>query len=99
MANEPRRCALPECDRALPIGSTRRRLYCCDEHCQLAWVRRKRARIAANVPVLFTGSICPIDGRVFAIEMFTRRRGRPRKYDCDVCREIARQLRALKDET
>lgn len=58
-------------------------------------MRRRRALVAANVPVLFTGAICPVDGRVFAIELFARRRGRPRKYDCDVCKEIARQIRDL----
>lgn len=95
---DARRCALPDCDRRLPAKSTQRRLYCCDAHCSLARMRRRRARIAANTPVLFTGAICPVDGRVFAVELFVRRRGRPRRYDCDVCREIARQLRELRIE-
>ena len=100
-SREERRCALPGCDRALPSESSPRgprRLYCCDAHRSLASKRRRRERVAANVPILFTGAICPIDGRVFAIELFGRRRGRPRKYDCDVCREIARQIRELKSE-
>jgi hypothetical protein len=64
-------------------------------------MRRRRAKIAevkATLSALHTGAICPIDGRVFAISMFSRRRGRPRKYDCDVCREIAKQMRANEDE-
>lgn len=94
-----RSCALPDCDRLVPtspgsLGLSRtNRFYCCDGHRSLACVRRRRARLAEGVPALLSGAICPVDGRVFPIEMFTRRRGRPRRYDCETCRMIAKEMR------
>lgn len=96
----PSTCALEDCDRPLPsaprsnqsVWNWSRQIYCCDEHKSLACVRRRRARLAASTPALLSGAICPIDGRIFPIEMFARR-GRPRRYDCETCRMIAREMR------
>src|SRR5919108_1818493 len=92
-----RRCALEGCDRAIPRKARRDKIYCCDAHKSLACVRRRRAREIESRPVLLSGAICPVDGRVFPVEMFAQR-GRPRQYDCDTCRAIAREMRRHYEE-
>jgi hypothetical protein len=85
-----RRCALPGCDASLPSGRT---TYCSNQHTNLARLRKHRAKRRAAQPYAVEGIVCPVDGTVFLVEVFNRRRGRPRRYDCESCEKIARKIR------
>lgn len=89
-------CKLEDCDNLLPGDSSVRREYCCVSHGSLARLRRKRLKEKLK-PFVLTGVICPVDGKVFPSN-FYRKRGRPKKYDCESCAEVDKQLRLMHKE-
>ncbi len=93
-------CKLEDCDNEISSDSSVRKEYCCDAHGSLFRLRNKRLRDKEKSdikPYIITGCVCPIDGKVFPVTMF-KKRGRPKKYDCDGCKEISRQLNLLSKE-
>ncbi len=94
MSESPIRiCDLEDCDNFIPSDSSPKRKYCCDGHGSLARLRKHRSSKVNEVPYIVVANVCPIDGRIFPTEMYSR--GRPKKYDCKSCSEIARQLRLM----
>lgn len=90
-------CELDDCDILIDIADNPKKRFCCKEHGSLSRVRKKRSKKPKVKPYIITGITCPVDGKVFPVTMF-KSRGRPKKYDCDQCREIARQLKMHNSE-
>lgn len=92
--SEIRVCELDDCDVIIDIESNPKKRFCCQEHGSLYRVRKQRLKNKNTKvkPYIITGITCPVDGKVFPVNILNQR-GRPKKYDCDKCREIARQIR------
>jgi len=91
-------CELDDCDVLIDVSSNPKKRFCCKEHGSLNRVRMQRSKNKLKAkPYIITGITCPVDGKVFPVKMFNKR-GRPKKYDCDKCREIAKQIRLLNSE-
>lgn len=95
---EKRFCALEECNKDISELHFNTK-YCCKSHSNLHRIRKFRKKNKEATPYITTGEICPIDGRVFPVELFNKP-GRPKKYDCISCSNIAKKIReVLKYET
>jgi hypothetical protein len=91
-------CELDDCDVIIDIDSNPKKRFCCVEHGSLFRVRKQRLKNKNKVkPYIITGITCPVDGKVFPVKLYYRI-GRPKKYDCDSCRDIARQIRLANNE-
>ncbi len=93
-------CELDDCDNVIDQLSNPKKRFCCESHGSLYRVRKKRLKDKENKtgePYIITGIRCPVDGKVFPVKLF-KNRGRPKKYDCSECREIARQIRLMYKE-
>jgi len=91
-------CELDDCDNIIDQSANPKKRFCCIEHGSLFRVRKKRSKEnKKEKPYIITGITCPVDGKVFPVNLYNKK-GRPKKYDCKVCCEIARQLKLLKNE-
>ena len=94
-------CALDECNETFARTDRRTQLYCCPVHARRDHKRKtreaQRANRAHGQPYFATVQLCEVDGRAFTADLISRG-GRPRKYDCERCNEIAKTLRAIRRE-
>lgn len=90
---------MAECDVEFQTVGRRTQRYCCLLHERRDAKRRARAlRRAQGQPYVVGLMLCEVDGRAFTVDIISRG-GRPKKYDCRRCCEIAAILRSMQKES